>query len=88
MHTSHTLIDNIFLDKNRFNSKVYPLINGISDHDAHLAVLFDIICPPSKPPPMYSRVIDDYSVNMVNLLSCQVIKAGKLYFQITILILL
>ena len=68
-HTSHTIIDNIFLDKKRFNIKVYPLINGISDHDAQLAVLLNLTCP-LKPPPIYSRVIDDHSVKkFVELLS-------------------
>jgi exonuclease III len=69
MHTSHTIIDNIFLGKKRFNLKVHPLINGISDHDAHLAILFNLTCP-SKPPPICSRVIDDYSAKkFVELLS-------------------
>jgi len=57
MHTLHTIIDNIFLDKKRINIKVHPLINGISDHDAQLAVLLNLTCP-SKPPPIYSRVIE------------------------------
>ena len=40
---SHTLIDNIFIDINRFNFSVKPLINGLSDHDAQTIALSDII---------------------------------------------
>jgi hypothetical protein len=30
-------IDNIFIDASNFeNYKIFPLINGLSDHDAHL----------------------------------------------------
>jgi len=41
MPTSQTIIDNIFLDKKTLKAKVYPLINGISDHDAQLVILLD-----------------------------------------------
>jgi hypothetical protein len=69
LHSSHTITDNIFLDKKIFNIKFQPLINGISDHDAQLEVLLDLTCP-SKPPPICSRVIDDHSVKkFVELLS-------------------
>jgi hypothetical protein len=62
-------MDNIFFDKKRFNIKVQPLINGISNHDAQLAILFNLTCP-SKPPLICSRVIDDHSVKkFVELLS-------------------
>jgi hypothetical protein len=36
MHSSQTLIDNIFLDKKNLNTITYPFINGISDHDGQI----------------------------------------------------
>jgi ribosomal protein L33 len=69
IYTSHTTIDNIFIDKKKLNTKVYPIINGISDHDAQLAILLNLSCP-SKTPPVYSRVINNLSLNnFVELLS-------------------
>jgi hypothetical protein len=62
MHTSHTTIDNIFLDKKRINTKVYPIIDGISDHDAQLAILLNLTCSYNTPS-MYTRVINDHSLN-------------------------
>ena len=40
--SSHTIIDNIFIDTNKFNFFVQPLINGLSYHDAQIIVLPDI----------------------------------------------
>jgi hypothetical protein len=62
MPTSHTTIDNIFLDKKRINTKVYPIINGISDHDAQLAILLDLTCSYNTPS-IYTRVINDHLLN-------------------------
>jgi hypothetical protein len=45
-NNSHTLIDNIFL--NKFKNKIYsvsPLINGLSNHDAQVLSLFNITIP-------------------------------------------
>ncbi len=39
---SHSLIDNTFIDKNVHKFFVYPLINGLSDHDAQMLVLLDL----------------------------------------------
>jgi hypothetical protein len=41
---SSIAIDNIFVDKSR-NYTVYPLINGLSDHDAQLIVFNNVIIP-------------------------------------------
>lgn len=60
---SHSVIDNIFLDMNRFSSITYRIINGISDHDAQIVVKLDLGLPCRKHLPLFSRVIDEYSVS-------------------------
>ena len=38
-----SIIDNIFIDYNKFNKfETIPIINGISDHDAQLLLIYDI----------------------------------------------
>jgi hypothetical protein len=45
-----TLIDSIFLDNMKYNSiSVYPLENGLSDHDAQILVVENVELPPQKP---------------------------------------
>ena len=45
-NNSQTMIDNIFINKFRNeNYLVSPLINGLSDHDAQVLSLFNIITP-------------------------------------------
>jgi len=58
---SHTLIDNIFIDINKFNFLAKPLINGLSDHDAQTIALSDIMCSTPKQLPSYIRIIDSNS---------------------------
>jgi len=58
---SHTLVDNIFININRFDFSATPLINGLSDHDAQIMALSDIMCSPPKQPPTYIRIIDNNS---------------------------
>jgi len=58
---SHTLIDNIFININRFDFSATTLINGLSDHDAQIMALSDIMCSPPKQPPTYIRIIDNKS---------------------------
>jgi len=50
MHSSQTLIDNIFLDKKNLNTITYPFINGILDHDGQIVTLLDVTSPPRKTP--------------------------------------
>ena len=64
MPTSHTTIDNIFLDKKRIHTKVYPIINGISDNDAQLAILLDLTCSYNTPS-ISTRIINDHSLNNI-----------------------
>ena len=55
---SHTFIDNIFIDINRFNFSTKPLINGLSDHDAQIIALSDIMCSTPRQFPSYVMTID------------------------------
>ena len=48
---SKTTIDNIFTDINKLRFSTKPLINGLSDHDAQIIVLYDVICPSNKHQP-------------------------------------
>ena len=58
------------MTKKTLNSQVYPLINGISDHDAQVVILPDLTYSFSKSPSICRRVIDDYSVQkFIELLS-------------------
>jgi hypothetical protein len=58
---SHTIIDSFFIDTNRFKSTAQPLINGLSDHDAQIVVLHDILSINTSQIPLYTRIIDSNS---------------------------
>ena len=56
-NNSVSMIDNIFINKKRkYNIK--PCINGLSDHDAQLLILYDIPTPKSNTEPSYIRFIN------------------------------
>ena len=68
--SSHTIIDNIFIDTNKFNFFVQPLINGLSDHDAQIIVLPDIRSVSTNQVPIYTRIVDSNSTQkFIELLS-------------------
>jgi len=70
MHTTKTLIDNIFLVKKNWNTITHPFINGISDYDGQIVTLLDVTGPPRKTPLIYIREINDYSIQrFIELLS-------------------
>ena len=54
-NNSYSLIDNIYIDTNRFNFSVYPLINGLSAHYAQVINLSNIICSSPKQLSSYIR---------------------------------
>ena len=57
-------------------SQVYPLINGITNHDAQAVILLDRTYYFSKSPLIYRRVIDNYSVQKFSeLLSHEILRA-------------
>jgi hypothetical protein len=60
---SQTLIDNIFINKNVHKFEVYPLLNGLSDHDAQMMVLLDVKYFFPKKNYSYYRQIDHNSIN-------------------------
>jgi hypothetical protein len=67
---SHTIIDNFFIDANRFKLTAQPLINGLSDHDAQIVMLHDIISTNTSQIPLYTRIIDSIStVRFIEMLS-------------------
>jgi exonuclease III len=62
MHSSQTLIDNIFLDKKNLNTITYPFINGILDHDGQIVTLLDVTSPSRKTSFIHIRETNDYSI--------------------------
>ena len=61
---SKTLIDNIFINKlTNINYSVYPLINGLSDHDAQVLNLLDITVLDERKELYSYRKINTYSLN-------------------------
>jgi len=59
---SSTLIDNIYIDTNRYNVKVHPLINGLSDHEAQVIEILNILNSNLKNHYKLTRSIDNNSV--------------------------
>jgi len=67
---SSTLIDNIYIDTNRYEFKVYPLINGLSDHDAQVIEVLNISNSNPKNHYKLTRRIDNNSIpTFIDLLS-------------------
>jgi hypothetical protein len=72
-NNSSALIDNIYIDINRFNFSVHPLINGLSDHDAQVINLSNIFCSVPKNLFSFARRIDNNSVRkFTDLLSHEI----------------
>ena len=59
---SSTLIDNIYINTNSHNFSVYPLINGLSDHDAQVLTLFNFFRISPRLLFSFSRRINSNSV--------------------------
>ena len=67
---SSTLIDNIYIDINCCNFTVYPLINGLSDHDAQVIKLSNLFNINPKNHYTFTRRIDSNSTwTFIDLLS-------------------
>jgi exonuclease III len=65
---SHTLIDNIFINTYRHEEfTVYPLVNGLSDHDAQVISMSSIPMFDSGKLYYYNRKFDKYSINEFKL---------------------
>jgi len=63
-NNSNTMIYNIFINKlKNENYSVYPIINGLSDHDAQVLSLCDIIVPDDRKELYSCREISTHSLN-------------------------
>jgi hypothetical protein len=58
---SRTAIDNIYIHKTR-NYTINPVINGLSDHDAQMILISDIISPGQVCSPQYIRNYSNYNI--------------------------
>jgi hypothetical protein len=81
----HTMIDNIFINKfKNENYSVSPLIDGLSDHDAQVLNLFNIIVPDDRNEFYSCRKISKHLLNEFQIsLSCE---AWEMYSVIMIMI--
>ncbi|MGX9339112.1 hypothetical protein, partial [Pantoea dispersa] len=61
---SSTLIDNFFIDQDKFNHiKVHPVENGLSDHGAQLVTVYDVApYGDSKQSSKVVRTINDLTI--------------------------
>ena len=70
-NSSHSAIDNIFVDKKN-NYTIKPHINGLSDHDAQLITIKDLIQTVDTTKPIIIRNINKSSIaEFLNLLSVE-----------------
>jgi exonuclease III len=60
-NNTSTLIDNIYININSFKISVYPLINGLSHHDAQVISLSNVLNSNPKIHYTLTRRIDSYS---------------------------
>jgi hypothetical protein len=61
VNVSSTAIDNFFIDLLRKHT-IKPLVNGISDHDAQLLVLENVIMPPHELTSYFIRDFNEHSI--------------------------
>jgi hypothetical protein len=59
---SSTAIDNFFIDSSR-NYTIKPLINGMSDHDAQVLILKNVVVPTQELTSYFTRNFNDHSIN-------------------------
>ena len=63
-NNSNTMIDNVFINKYKYvNYSAYPLINSLSDHDAQVLELSDIIVPFDRNELYSYRKISTHTLN-------------------------
>ena len=65
-HGSCTAIDNFFINASQ-NYSIKPLVNGISDHDAQLLVLNNIIRPTQKLATFIHSFIFSHSIDLIQM---------------------
>jgi hypothetical protein len=60
---SYSIIDNIFINTSKFtNYTVYPIINGVSDHDAQNLIIRNIFSQHDNRSYYYKREINDATI--------------------------
>jgi hypothetical protein len=62
-NNSCTLIDNIYINTYQSEFSVYPLINGLSDHDAQVITLNNIFTSVPNQVFFYTRNINNHSIS-------------------------
>ena len=67
-NTSCTLIDNIYINAHKHAFTVLPHVNGLSNHDAQILTLSNILIPVSRSVHSATRKIDSTSINHFILL--------------------
>ena len=67
-NNSSTLIDNIFINTHRHEFCVHPLINGLSDHDAQIISLSNILISAPRHVFSFARKINNYSISQFTYL--------------------
>jgi hypothetical protein len=51
------------MDTTRYKVSVHPLINGLSDHDAQIVTLYDIVSTNTTKMQLFIRTIESNSIN-------------------------
>jgi hypothetical protein len=64
---SCTSIDNIYINIDLYEFSVYPFINGLSDHDAHVITLKNITISAPKQIYHIRRDVNNYTINQFML---------------------
>ena len=65
---SYTLIDNIYINTKKHEIVVYPLLNGLSDHDGQIITLEHVTIPVPRPTPTFTRKIDSILISNFSFL--------------------
>ena len=60
-------IDNILINTTKYNFTIYPMINGMSDHDAQIIILYDITMVNDSSHFYFTRKLNETSVLDFNL---------------------
>jgi hypothetical protein len=66
-NNSYSIIDNIFINTSKFTTyTVYPIINGLSDHDAQNLIIRNIFNQHDNRSYYYKREINDATIAEFN----------------------
>ena len=65
---SCTLVDNIYINMEKHEIMIHPLLNGLSDHDGQIFTLEHVTIPVPRPTPTFTRKIDSISISNFSFL--------------------